>query len=74
MAQHCGHVFEQLGKDLEDLEAKQQQLSDKLIQLTQSAADLPAIEQTSLTLAALQAEYEEKEERWLVLAEIAGDI
>jgi hypothetical protein len=64
-----------LGKDLEDLEAQQQQLSDKLIQLTQTgAAELAAIEATSLTLAGLQAEYEEKEERWLVLAEIAGDI
>jgi hypothetical protein len=42
--------------------------------LTSSGASLADIQAASLALAEAQADYEASEERWLVLAEIAGDI
>lgn len=59
---------------MEDLEAAQKKLNDKLMQLSQAGTDLQAIQETSLKLADLQAQYEQKEERWYELADIAGDI
>lgn len=66
---------QKLGKDLASLEASQSKLNDKLMKLSSSgAADMSQIEAVSLQLADLQAQYEAKEERWLELAEIAGDL
>lgn len=71
----CSCVSPQaLGHELQQLEAAQKKLNDKLMALTSRGGALSDIEQASLALADLQAKYEEKEERWLVLADIAGDI
>eukprot|EP00879_Flechtneria_rotunda_P011674 GHRR01012194.1.p1 GENE.GHRR01012194.1~~GHRR01012194.1.p1 ORF type:complete len:625 (+),score=273.22 GHRR01012194.1:471-2345(+) len=64
----------QLTKNLEALEEAQQKLNDKLMQQTQNGADLADIQETSMALAALQAQYEQKEEKWYELADIAGDL
>lgn len=65
---------QRLGKNLSSLETKQASLNDRLMALTSSGASLADIQAASLALAEAQADYEASEERWLVLAEIAGDI
>ena len=70
----CATSPQRLCGDLAVLEEKQTTLNEELLQLTAGGAALADIETASLALAALQAEQEAKEERWLELAEIAGDL
>jgi ATP-binding cassette subfamily F protein uup len=66
--------LQKLAKEMEELEAAQAQLNERLMKLSVSCSDMAAIEEASTALATLQAQYEAKEERWFELAEIAGDI
>ncbi|KAF6262123.1 P-loop containing nucleoside triphosphate hydrolase protein [Scenedesmus sp. NREL 46B-D3] len=68
------HLLQKLGREMEQLEAAQAKLNERLMKLSVACSDMAAIEEASTALAALQAEYEAKEERWFELAEIAGDI
>lgn len=66
--------LQKLGKALSDIESSLKKKNDRLMLLTSKGSSLSDIEEVSLQLAALQEEYEQKEERWLELAEIAGDL
>ncbi|WIA12397.1 hypothetical protein OEZ85_012443 [Tetradesmus obliquus] len=66
--------YKKLGSEMEQLEAAQAKLNDRLMKLSVACSDMAAIEEASTALAKLQAEYEAKEARWFELAEIAGDI
>lgn len=59
---------------MSDLEAKLKKGGDKLTLLTDKGAAWADIEALSLEMAELQAQYDQKEERWFELAEIAGDL
>ena len=65
---------QRLGADLGRLEGEQAALSERLVAMTQAGAALDEVVAVSNRLAELQAGYEAKEERWLELADIAGDI
>lgn len=67
-------LLQKLGKELEDLEAAQKDLNNRLMKLSQTGTDLDGIQKSSLKLADLQEQYELKEERYYELAEIAGDL
>ena len=71
---HVSCCPQKLGSEMEQLEAAQSKLNDRLIKLSVACSDMAAIEEASTALTKLQAEYEAKEARWFELAEIAGDI
>lgn len=56
------------------MSARRDKMNDQLVTLAQSSVDLAKIEAASVELGKLTDEIEAKSERWLELAEIAGDI
>jgi len=60
--------LEQLEKDMESLELKKTELSDKL---NQNLSDHEEITKLSITIADITTELDEKTDRWLVLSEFA---
>ena len=67
--------MERLDKEIADLGARRDALNERLVALASGGgAALEEIERASLELAEVDRLSSEKEERWLELAEIAGDI
>ncbi|PNW81895.1 hypothetical protein CHLRE_06g265100v5 [Chlamydomonas reinhardtii] len=66
--------YKKLTKEIDDLSAKRDKLNDKVMALAQSGDDLEALEKASVEMAAVQETIDTKSERWLELAEVAGDI
>jgi hypothetical protein len=61
-------------KRLEELEKQRNELNDKVVALAQSGTDLAELERCSVALGECGAEEERLGERWLELAELAGDL
>ncbi|KAG2438575.1 hypothetical protein HXX76_005125 [Chlamydomonas incerta] len=66
--------YKKLTQEIDDLSAKRDKLNDKVMALAQTGDDLAALEKASLEMAAVQEVIDTKSERWLELAEVAGDI
>ncbi len=65
---------QKLTRELDNLNARRDGLNDKVVDLAQSGSDLAALEAASREMAAVQEDIDTKSERWLELAELAGDI
>ncbi|GLC41037.1 hypothetical protein PLESTB_000950000 [Pleodorina starrii] len=66
--------YKKLSRELDELNARRDVLNDLVLELAQSGTDLGALEAASLDMAAVQETIDAKSERWLELAELAGDI
>eukprot|EP00877_Chromochloris_zofingiensis_P000737 jgi/Chrzof1/10664/Cz05g07140.t1 len=66
--------YKKLGEKIDAMSARRDKMNDQLVTLAQSSVDLAKIEAASVELGKLTDEIEAKSERWLELAEIAGDI
>ncbi|GIL85565.1 hypothetical protein Vretifemale_14058 [Volvox reticuliferus] len=66
--------YKKLTREIDDLNGRRDALNDRVMELAQSGSDLVALEAASLEMAAIQELVDTKSERWLELAELAGDI
>ncbi|EFJ52913.1 hypothetical protein VOLCADRAFT_86383 [Volvox carteri f. nagariensis] len=66
--------YQKLTREIDELNAKRDALNDRVMELAQSGSDLAALEAASREMAAIQETVDVKSERWLELAELAGDI
>lgn len=66
--------YKKLTQEIDGLSAKRDQLNEQVLALAQSGSDYAKLEELTTTMGQLQDEIDLKSERWLELAEIAGDI
>jgi hypothetical protein len=66
--------LERLDKEIADLGKHRDRLNEVLVELASSGGGLAEVEKASLELAEVDAKEQALSERWLELAEIAGDI
>ncbi|PNH08541.1 hypothetical protein TSOC_004896 [Tetrabaena socialis] len=66
--------YQKLEAEIDKLGVRRDGLNERVIALAQSGSDLAALEKASLEMASVQELIDSKSERWLELAELAGDI
>ncbi|KAF5827602.1 hypothetical protein DUNSADRAFT_369 [Dunaliella salina] len=66
--------YQKLCKRMEELEKQRNSLNEKIVVLAQSGSDLGELERCSLELGKCSDEEDSLSERWLELAELAGDL
>ncbi|KAG2502161.1 hypothetical protein HYH03_000648 [Edaphochlamys debaryana] len=66
--------YKKLTKEIDKMSAQRDKLNETVMQLAQSGGDLAALEKASREMGELQDQIDAKSERWLELAELAGDI
>ena len=66
--------YQAVCKRLAELESQRNALNDKVVALAQSGSDLAELERCSIAMGECSSEEDRLGERWLELAELAGDL
>lgn len=66
--------YSKLAKQIDVLSVKRDKLNEQVMKLAQDGSDLQELEKASLELGKLAEDIDAKSDRWMELAEIAGDI